>query len=93
MKSHLQSTFEEADSRIPLHVLDSLRSWHRVCVVIFNDTDVLVALLYHMPVFLDHQLQELWIRAGVGALGTYPSTICLIYLDVNSVRSSLWCTA
>ena len=66
IKSQLQSTFEGADSRIPLHVLDSLRSGHRVCVVISNDTDVLVALLYHMPVFLDHQLQELWLRAGVG---------------------------
>ena len=66
IKSQLQSTFEEADSRIPLHVLDSLRSGHRVCVVISNDTDVFVALLYHMPVFLDHQLQELWLRAGVG---------------------------
>ena len=66
IKSQLQSTFEEADSRIPLHVLDSLRSGHSVCVVISNDTDVLVALIYHMPVFLDHQLQELWLRAGVG---------------------------
>ena len=66
IKSQLQSTFEEADSRIPLHVLDSLRSGQRVCVVISNDTNVLVALLYHMHVFLDHQLQELWLRAGVG---------------------------
>ena len=66
IKSQLQFTFEEADSRIPLHVLNSLRSGHRVCVVISNDTDVLVALLYDMPVFLDYQLPELWLRAGVG---------------------------
>ena len=69
--SHLQCTFEEADFRIPLHVLDSLKSGHRVCVVISNDTDVIVALLYHMPVFLQHNLKELWVRAGVGDTTRY----------------------
>lgn len=63
---HLQSTVEEADLRILLHVLDALKERHKICVVISNDTDVVVALLHHMPVFLQHDLEELWVRAGVG---------------------------
>ena len=63
---HLQSTFEKADIKIILHVLDSLRSGHFVCYVVSNDTDVLVALLYHMPYFLQLNLKGLWVRAGVG---------------------------
>ena len=72
--SHLHSTqpvFEEADLRIPLHVLDSVMNGHRVCVVISSDTDVMVALLYHMPVFLQHDLKELWVCAGVGDTTRY----------------------
>ena len=56
---HLQSTFEEADLCITRHVLDSLKKGHSVPVVVSNDTDVIVALLYHMPVFLQHSLDEL----------------------------------
>ena len=37
-----------------------------MCVVITSDTDVIVALLSHMPMFLRKGLEELWIRAGVG---------------------------
>ena len=70
--SHLQSTvFEEADLRIPMHVLDLLKAGHKVCVVISNDTDVTVALLYHMPVFLHHGIEEIWVRAGVGDTTRY----------------------
>ena len=68
---HLQSNFEEADLRIPLHVLDCIENEHRVCVVITSDTDVIVALLYHMPVFLGKGLEELWVRAGVGETTRY----------------------
>lgn len=48
--ANLQSSFEEADFRIPLHVLDSLGAGHRVCVIISKDTDVIVALLYQITV-------------------------------------------
>ncbi len=64
--SHFQLTFEEADLRIPIHVLDCLQAGHTTCVVISNDTDVIVAVLYHIPAFLQHGLVELWVRAGVG---------------------------
>jgi len=69
--AHLQSSLEEADFRIPLHVLDSLKAGHKVCVVISNDTDVIVALLYHIPVFQQHNLEQLWVRAGVGDTTRY----------------------
>lgn len=70
--SHLQLTmFEEADLRIPIHVLDSVKAGHQVCMVISNDTDVTVALLYHMPVFIQHGIEELWVRAGVGDTTRY----------------------
>ena len=68
---HLQSNFEEADLCIPIHVLGCLENGHRVCVVISSDTDVIVALLYHMPVFLRKNLLELWVRAGVGDTTRY----------------------
>ena len=40
-------------------------------MVITSDTDVIVALLYHMPVFLRKGLEELWVRAGVGETTRY----------------------
>ncbi|KAG1701651.1 hypothetical protein GQR58_004686 [Nymphon striatum] len=62
----LGSTVEEADLRIPMHVLDCCRAGYKTCVVISNDTDVIVALLFYVPVFLQERLMELWIRAGRG---------------------------
>jgi hypothetical protein len=67
----LQSQVEEADLRIPMHVLDCLQAGHKTCVVISNDTDVIVALLFHLPTFLQNGLQELWIRAGRGNTTRY----------------------
>ena len=65
------SEFDEADLRIPIHVLDCLEKQHSICVVITSDTDVIVALLYHMPVFLQKGLKELWVRAVVGDTTRY----------------------
>ncbi|KAG1651194.1 hypothetical protein GQR58_027383 [Nymphon striatum] len=62
----LGSTVEEADLHIPMHVLDCCRAGYKTCVVISNDTDVIVALLFYVPVFLQEGLMELWIRAGRG---------------------------
>ena len=42
----LQSPVEEADLRIPMHVLDCLRAGLKTCVVISNDTDVIVTLFF-----------------------------------------------
>lgn len=68
---HMQDSYEEADMRIPMHVLDSLKAGHTTCVVISNDTDVIVALLYHCPVFIQNGLEQLWVRAGVGDTTRY----------------------
>ena len=65
-KRHLQSTVEEADLRIPMHVLDCIQAGYKTCVVISNDTDVIIALLYHVPNFLQKGMRELWVRAGRG---------------------------
>lgn len=69
--SHLQSTGEETDLWIALHVLDSLDTGHKVCVVISSDTDVTVTLLYHIPIFLPHGLEQLWVQAGAGDTSRY----------------------
>ena len=63
---HLQLEYEEADFRILLHVLDTLKTGHKRYVIVSNDTDVVVGLLYHMPLFLQHNLEELWVKAGIG---------------------------
>lgn len=61
-----QPYLEEADLQIILHVLNSIESGFVVNVVLSNDTDVVVALLYYMSLFRKKGLQELWLRGGVG---------------------------
>ena len=69
--AHLQSSVEEADLGIPLHVYDCLKAGYKTCVVVSSDTDVIVRLLNHVPLFQEHNLQELWVRAGVGDTTRY----------------------
>ena len=45
---------------------DCLRGGYKTCIVISNDTDVIVALLFYVPTFLQEGLQELWVKAGRG---------------------------
>ena len=71
--SHLHSNFEEADLRIPLHILDCIENDHRMCVVITSDTDVIVALLYYMPVFQ----RKAWESCGYVLKLEKPLVICL----------------
>ena len=63
---HLQTTLKEADLRISMHVLDCVRAGYSTCVVLSNNTDVIVALLYYVPMFRKEGLKELWVRAGRG---------------------------
>ena len=63
---HLQLEYEEVDFQILLYVLDALKIGHKRCIVVSNDTDVVVGLLYHMPFFLQHNLEELWVKAKIG---------------------------
>ena len=62
----LQLNIEEADLRFPIHVLDCVRSGYKRCVVISNDTDVIVTLLFHFIVYVQEGLEQLWVKAGVG---------------------------
>ena len=68
---HLHSAFEEADLRTFVHIKDALEAGYNVCVVISNDTDVIVALIYQMQMFLQCNLHDLWVRAGVGDTTRY----------------------
>ena len=47
-------------------MLDSVKSGHKICVVMSNDTDVTVALLHYMPIFLENGIEQLWAQAGLG---------------------------
>ena len=61
----LNSDIEEADLRFPVHVLDCVRTGHKKCTVLSNDTDVIVALIYHFTVFAQEGLEQLWVKAGI----------------------------
>ena len=59
-------TVDEGDLRIPIYVLDCIRSGDKTCVVISNDTDVIIALLFYVPVFLQEGLTKLCEGAQIG---------------------------
>ena len=63
---HLKTDFQEADLVIPIHVLDCFKSGFHKVLVVSNDTDITVELLYYVPVFKQHGMLELWIEAGRG---------------------------
>ena len=63
---HLQTTLKEADLHILMHVLDCVRAGYSTCIVLSNDTDVIIPLLYYVPMFRKEGLKELWVRAGRG---------------------------
>ena len=58
---HMHSTVEEADLRISVHVLNCLQAGYTTYVVISNYTDVIDALLFRVPNFLQKGLWELWV--------------------------------
>jgi len=61
---HLQTSLKEADLHILMHVLDCVRAGYSTCIALSNNTDVIIALLYYVPVFHKEGLKELWVRAG-----------------------------
>ena len=66
-----KSPFEEADLRIPYHVWKALQDGCKIFLVLSNDTDIIVALLCQMPTFLNHCIEELWVKAGRGETTRY----------------------
>ncbi len=67
----LYSQLDEADLRLVLHAFDCAKAGYKTCVVLSNDTDVAVALLYHYPTLKEAGLSELWMRGGRGKTVRY----------------------
>ena len=70
-QTDLHYQLEEADLRLVLHVLNCTKSGYRKCVVLSNDTDVMVALLYHFAHMKAAGLDELWVKAGRGTTSRF----------------------
>ena len=66
-----QPYLEEADLKIILYVFDSVKSGFPRVTVFSNEIDVLITLLYHMPVLLLNGLEELLIKGGLGDTTRY----------------------
>ena len=62
----LKSSIEEADHRVIPHIRWCLQEGCKDCVIISNDTDVLVLLLHFYGTFSLMGLERLWIRVGNG---------------------------
>ena len=71
IRHELKSDIEEADARIIPHVAFSIRSGTKRVVVLSNDTDVVVLLLYYFNQFLSMGVQQLWIKFGTGDNSRY----------------------
>ncbi len=76
---HLNSTHEEADTKIVLHAADAnAQNFHRV-VVCARDTDILLLLLYH------DTAQEVWMSSGTAKAKQFiPREYCAFKLRARS---------
>ena len=63
-KENLDKPIEEADLRIISHMEDSIQPKNTRIILILNDTDVLLLVLYFMQYFTSTGLKELWIQFG-----------------------------
>ena len=60
----MNSRLEEADLQIVIHVFDAIKSGNLKITFLSNDTDVIVTLLFHMSLFLQNGLIQLWVKGG-----------------------------
>ena len=75
----LESTQEEADTRIILHTIYSINKDAAKRVIVHaNDTDVITLCIYYYASTLMTQLDELWVKAGP-----------LSYLPIHEITKSL----
>ena len=65
-KENLDKPLDEPDPRIIPHIEDSIQSKNTRTVLLSNDKDVLVLVLYFMQYFTSIGLKELWIQFGTG---------------------------
>ena len=66
-----QPYLDEADLQIVLHVYESILSGCSTIVVLTNDTDVIISLLYCIPVFFSDDLKELLVKVSKGTSTRY----------------------
>lgn len=66
-----QPYLDEADLQIVLHANHSTSSGFSTVVILSNDTDVIVSLLYHMSTFSSKGIKELWVKGGKGNTTRY----------------------
>lgn len=66
-RDELTSCLEEADIRLIPHVYHAIINGHTKIIVISNDTDVFVLLLFYMAQYYTNGLKELWLKFGVGS--------------------------
>ena len=64
--NYVTDPIEEADLRIIPHMEDSIQAKNTRIVLLSNDTDVLLLVLYFMQYFTSIGLKELWIQFGTG---------------------------
>ena len=69
--SELNVQIEEANLRLLPHAKYAVEKMNRRVVVLANDTDIIVAFIYHCSYFSSVGLKELWIRGGVGKTTRY----------------------
>ena len=65
-KGNLDKPIEEAYLIIIPHIEDLIQSKNKRIVLLSNDTDVLVLVLYFMQYFTSIGFKELWIQFGTG---------------------------
>ena len=62
----LDSSIEEADERLLLHALHATRNGKERIIILSNDTDIFVTLMFYWQKLQEEGLKELWMKAGVG---------------------------
>ena len=65
-REDLQMCLEEADVRVIPHIHKAVSNGVERVVVLSNDTDVVVLLLFYIFDFFSLGLKECWIRVGTG---------------------------
>ena len=64
--TELDSNIEEADSRIIPHIEKAIMRGVQKVIVLSNDTDVFVLVLYYVHYFMEKGLVEIWMKYGTG---------------------------
>ena len=99
MLNDLGSDIEEADKRIILHVTATVKDGSKRVVVLSNDADVVMLLLYFFNVYSEIDVEGLWVNFGKGEsysvirirslLAKSGKQMCKILPIVHTVKSQI----